>query len=259
MAQTHWRDFFIATNLTDSVPVDIDHPVIYPDDTYPCLRYTIENDVVPLDSAQGKATINVIDAAEIASEGEYAVIYKFDTPSVDVPGCFTVSTGALTIPETINGKKVKIIRSSAFANNPYIKSINFSENLVQICNRAFVNCENIESLNFTRCQKLKEVSYYAFYEYDYDNIVYNSKVTSLILPNCLEYIGGFAFSMFYKVNQFSLPENVKAIDDLAFFRLGFQIADNQGLVDLKLPKSLNALAIYLGSNSASFHLVLLLL
>ncbi len=241
VSQDHWRDFRIATDLTALIPVDVEHPVIYPADDYPCLRYTTESSVVPLDSAQGRTpTVDVIDAAEISSEGEYAVIYKFDTPSVDVPGCFIVSSGTLTIPETIDGKKVKVIKSSAFANNPYIKTINFSKNLVQICNRAFVNCMNISTLNFTLCEKLKEVSYYAFYEYDYDNQqLHNELLTSLRLPDCLEYIGGFAFSMFYNVNDFVLPNNVKAIDDLAFFRLGYSIGDNKGNVELKLPKSLN--------------------
>ena len=242
--QTHWLDFYLATDKIEQIPVDINHPTILPDDTYPCLRYTLESDVVKLDSSgkykDSKCNVTIIDEAEIAADGgEYAVIYKFDTPSVDVPGCFEVSSGTLTIPETIAGKKVKVISSSAFANNPYIKHIHFSENLVQICNRAFVNCTEIRSLDFTKCQHLKEVSYYAFYEYHFSNIIYNDYVTSLILPDCLEYIGGLAFSLFYKVNAFKLPENVKAIDDLAFFRLGFSIKENEGIVDLKLPASLN--------------------
>ena len=237
--QSHWRDFYIATDKTELVPVDIEHPRILPDDTYPCLRYVLSSDTVDLDAAQGRATVKVIDQAEIDQDGEYAIIYKFDTPIRNVPGCFDVASGTLTIPETIANKKVKVIQSSAFANNPYIKSVKFSENLVQICNRAFVNCTNIASLDFSECEKLKEVSYHVFTEYDYDNIIPNRALTSLMLPDCLEYIGGYAFALLYSVNQFKLPNNVKAIDDLAFFRLGFEIADNAGLVDLKLPKSLN--------------------
>lgn len=239
VSQSHWRDFYIATDRTDLIPVDVEHPRILPDDTYPCLRYVVSNSTVKLNAAQERNSINVIDQAEIDAEGEYAIIYKFDTPVRSVPGCFDVSTGALTIPETINGKKVKVIQSSAFANNPYIQKVVFSENLVQICNRAFVNCVNIAELDFSKCTKLKEVSYHVFTEYDYDNIIPNRALTRLILPDCLEYIGGFAFALLYSVNEFKLPENVKAIDDLAFFRLGFEIADNAGIVDLKLPKSLN--------------------
>ena len=237
-SQTHWRDCRIASNNNDKIPVDIDHSIIESDDQYPCLRYSIENTTVPLESAQGRETINVIDTAEIASEGEYAVIYKFDTPSVKVNGCFDPATGALTIPNTVNGKKVKIINESCFANNTDIKSITFNKDLVQICNKAFYNCPNIESISFDLCEKLKEVSYEVFH--NMTESIYNDKVTSLILPDCLEYIGGLSFARFYAVNSFSLPANVKAIDDLAFFRLGYNITDiNEAAVDLVLPNTLN--------------------
>lgn len=234
--QTHWRDEYIADNLTSLIDVDVDHPTIYSDDQYPCLRYTIENSVVKLDSAQDRPTlVDVIPQSEIDAEGEYAVIYKFDTPSETIPGCFNVATGALTIPNTVNGKTVKIIEESAFANNTFIKSIKFNADLVQICNRAFYNCLSIESLDFTSCTKLKEVSYWVFH--DHKAGVVNTHMTSLILPDCLEYIGGYAFGGFYYVNELHLPSNVKAIDDLAFYQLGNKVSTAN--VNLVLPKSLN--------------------
>ena len=234
--QSHWRDQFIADNLTDPIPFDPEHPTIYSDDEYPCLRYTVENTPVKLDAAQSRDTqVYVIDQDEIDAEGEYAVIYKFDTPSETIEGCFTPSTGALIIPNKVNGKTVKIIEESAFANNSNIKSIKFNKDLVQICNRAFYNCLNIESLDFTSCEKLKEVSYWVFH--DHTAGVSNSKVSSLILPDSLEYIGGYAFGEFYNVNELHLPSSLKAIDDLAFYRLGYSIKNAN--VNLVLPKSVN--------------------
>lgn len=235
--QGHWRDRYIATNLNDKIPVDYNHPTIYSDPEYPCLRYAVEKKTVPLESAQGRETINIIDQQEVDDEGEYAVIYKFDTPREPIEGCFEPSTGELTIPDTINGYTVKIIEESAFANNPYIKSVKFNENLVQICNKAFYNSTNIANLDFNSCLKLKEVSYYCFH--DFTASMQNTALTSLILPNCLEYIGGYAFCKFVNVNEFKLPENIKAIDDLAFYRLGFSVGAGNGAVRLKLPKSLN--------------------
>ena len=235
-SQTHWRDCFIANGKTDKIPVDVNQAEIHSDPDYPCLRYSIENTVVKLESAQDKpTTVYVIDQAEINSEGAYAVIDKFDTPSVTVPGCFDIDTGALTIPNTLEGKKVKVISASCFANNTDIRSITFNQDLVQIRNKAFYNCPNIASINFQACQKLKEVSYQVFH--DNTEGVQNELVTSLILPNCLEYIGCYGFCKFYNVNEFSLPNNIKAFDDLAFFRLGYNITNAQ--VDLLLPKSLN--------------------
>ena len=237
VAQTHWHDQYLSDNLTGLVPVDINHPTIYSDPEYPCLRYTTENKTVKLDAAGNKPTkVYVIDQNEVDTEGEYAVIYKFDTPSENVPGCFDPSTGALIIPNTVDGKTVKIIKESAFANNTAIKSITFNKDLVQICNKAFYNCLNIESLDFHLCEKLKEVSYWVFHD---ENVqICNENVTSLILPDCLEYIGGYAFGEFHMVNELHLPSNVKAIDDLAFFQLGANITEAPA-IKVVLPKSLN--------------------
>ena len=231
--QTHWRDKNIATNLTGLIPIEINHPTIHTDDDYPCLRYTIESDPVYLDSANGRRpTVQVIDQTEINNEGSYAVIYKFDTPAETVDGCFNVTTGALTIPNELNGKTVKVIRQSTFANNLAIKSVSFNPGLVQICNKAFYKCSNIESIDFSRCEKLKEISFFCFN--DYSNT--NSKPTSLILPEGLEYVGDYGLAGFTKVNTFSLPSSIKAIADLAFYKLGNSISTPA--VDLVLPKSL---------------------
>lgn len=235
-SQTHWRDQFIADNLTTPIPFDIDHPTIYSDDQYPCLRYTIESNAVKLDAAQDRPTsVYVIPQSEVDDEGDYAVIYKFDTPSENIAGCFNPDTGALIIPNTVNGKTVKIIKESAFANNTHIRSVKFNKDLVQICNRAFYNCLNIESLDFSLCEKLKEVSYWVFH--DHTAGVVNTHVTSLILPDSLEYIGGYAFGGFHYVNELHLPSNLQALDDLAFYQLGFKVTDPQ--VNIVLPKSVN--------------------
>lgn len=235
VSQTHWRDTRISTSSTAVVPIQINHPTIHSDDDYPCFRYTLESTVVLLDSAQNRATqIEVINQTEIDSEGEYAVIYKFDTPSEDL-GCYTVNSGKLTIPDTLNGKIVKVIGAQAFANNLAIKSVTFNANLRQIRNKAFFNCLNIAELDFSLCQRLKEVSYYIFNDGNVSTA--NLFLSSLILPDSLEFIGGYAFSCLYNVNEFSLPSNIKAIDDLAFYRLGFNVIDAK--IDLLLPKSLS--------------------
>ena len=237
VTQSHWRDFRITTSDATKIPIHVNQPSIHTDPAYPCLRYTIENDTVPLDSAQGRTTIDIIDAAEIAAEGSYAVLYKFDTPNEDVANCYDVSDGALTIPNTLGGKTVKIINSSTFANNKAIRSVKFNQGLVQIRNRAFFDCTNIGALDFTLCTKLKEVSYYIFS--DVNESHKNMELTSLLLPPCLEYIGGYAFANLWNVNELVLPTNLKAFDDLAFYRLGYNITAEEADVDLLLPKSLN--------------------
>ena len=237
--QNHWRDKKISSSDTSQYPFDRNQAKIESDDSYPGLRYSISSEVVPLEAAQDKPTqVQVIDQAEITSEGAYAIINKFDTPTVNVPGYFNPATGALTIPNTVNGYTVKIINESCFANNTAIKSVTFNQDLVQIRHKAFYNCPNIESLDFDSCLKLKEVSYEVFH--NMTDSIRNEKLTTLILPDCLEYIGSLAFARFYAVTTFHMSMGVKAIDDLAFFRLGFNITDiNDATVDLVLPKTLN--------------------
>lgn len=235
--QTRWRNLYTATNKESiKIPIEIKHATILFDDEYPCLRYSVVSDAVKLDAAQNRETsVYVIDQAE--AEDKYAVIYKFDTPNETIDNCFDVDTGSLIIPNTINGKTVKVIKQSAFANNLDITSVTFNKDLVQICNQAFLNCSNIASINFNLCKKLKEVSYFVF-QNDNANSV-NDLVTDLVLPDGLEYIGGYAFAKFRNVTNLVLPNSLKAIDDLCFYQVGFNVTEENALVDLVLPKTLN--------------------
>ena len=234
VTQSLWRRKYIATNQTGDIPISIKQPTIHTDEEYPSIRYTVVKDSAKLDSSQDlKDNCQVWVIPENNTE-EYAVIYKFDTPNVS-DGAFDVSNGTLTIPDELGGKKVKIIRSQTFANNTAIKKVIFNKSLVQICNKAFYNCMNIEDLDFHLCEDLIEISYQVFH--DASDSMKDTKLEELILPDCLQYIGGYAFANFTKVNRFCLPANVQAIDDLAFYRLGSAITNAK--VDLTLPKSLN--------------------
>lgn len=244
--QTHWRDKNIASNLTSQYAVEYNHPTISADTLYPCIRYISSTDEVLLDSARNRRpTVTIIDAAENTRDGEYAIIYKFDKPTSTVANCFDVDTGALTIPDELDGKKVKVINTATFKNHDEIKSVKFNKNLVQIKSEAFLNCPNITSLDFSLCEKLKEVSYTVFASEN----VKNSNITSLVLPDCLEYVGDYGFGNLTKVNNFHISSNMKAIADLAFWRMGYEIGDLNGTVDLTLPKSLDDQA----ARSANFY------
>ena len=239
VTQSHWRDKNIATNLTDKYRFVPNQATIHADDTYPCLRYTIENTRRKLDcGVQDQTSVYVIGDANHETVDAYAVLYKFDTPVVDVPGCYTVSTGTLTIPETVDGYPVKVIKEQMFANHTEIKVVNFSANLVQICHEAFYKCSNITTLNFNPCTSLKEVSYKAFN----DLSTKMSKVTSLSLPNCLEYVGDCGFCGFDKVTSFSFTttngsSHLKVIGDAGFRYLGQNAGG--GKFNITIPKSLN--------------------
>ena len=236
VVQSHWRDKYTTSSNNEKYNFETEYQTIIADSSYPCLRYTLENKVVKLDGAQSRSTqITIIDSDEISQDGYYAIIYKFDTPNVTIPGCFDVSTGTLTIPNKLDGKKVKIIRRLAFANNNNIKKVVFNEDLRQIVNRAFYNSLQIKELDFSACTKLLEVSYEVFQS----EKIYNNELEGLNLPDCLEFIGGYAFANFQKCNALHLPNKVRVIDDLAFYGLGRSITAENAAIDLVLPNTLN--------------------
>ena len=241
--QNYWRCRYLASNhnTKDFVDIEYNQSPVETDDNYPCLRYSIENKAVKLDLTykESNCSIYAIDSAEASAES-YISIYKFETPIESVAGCFDVDTGELTIPNEINGIKVKIIKSSAFANNDDIKSVKFNANLRQICNKAFYNCLNISSLDFSDCDNLREISYQVFQPGN-DNAdllknIKNTLLTSLTLPDNLEYIGCYAFANFTNVNSLHIPNNLKLLGDLAFYNLGNSIKNPN--VDVVLPNTL---------------------
>ena len=54
----------------------------------------------------------------------------------------------IVIPEKINGIRVSAIYNNAFANNKKIKSVCFPDSLFSIGEYAFLNCENLSSVQF---------------------------------------------------------------------------------------------------------------
>lgn len=233
--QTHWRDKNIANGLTSVYTVIHNHPEIDTSPEYPNLHYSLVSTPEKLDCTYDKnvCQIYAIDQATITADGgSYAVINGFDTP-METNGCFDISNGTLTIPETIDGHPVRAIDLLAFAYNLDIHHVVFSANLMQIRHHAFYRCTNIETLTFTSCTSLREVSYQVFQDKSFTN----PNVKSLLLPDCLEFVGDYAFANFNKVENFHLSMGMRAIGDCAFYAVGMN-ADKSD-VDLVLPYTLN--------------------
>ncbi len=253
VTQSYWRNKNIdhSTDSSYKYSFATKHSRIVPDEDYPCFRYAIENKAVKLDSSgkySSKCTVYAIPSSEATSQ--YACIYKFDVPGETIYSkvdpsikIYDKDTGELTLPNTLGGKTLKVIKESAFAQVPEITRVKFNTDLVQICRKAFFNCVNIgkngdtdaaPALDFSACTKLVEVSMTCFQDYTIEN----KYVTRIILPNCLQYLGDHSFANFVKVNKLVLPNNLQAMADLCFFRLGRSITDDPA-IDLILPKSLN--------------------
>lgn len=237
----YWRRKRLESNNTAIYKIIEDHIVILQSNEYPGLKYTIEDVDRYLDCSQSSNSILVVDG----SKGKYAVTYQWVAPSINVPNYWNPTTGALEIPGslTIDGHEypLKVINVETFKNKPQIKSVKFNSGLVQICRRAFVQSDQITSLDFTDCDTLIEISNSVFNECGEGTT--NEFVTSLTLPNSVQYIGSYAFYAFRKVSHLSFkvhddqPGSLKVLGGYSFGRLGeFYKAPT---VDVVLPCTLD--------------------
>lgn len=240
---TYWRRVFLDTSKTDIYPIDTTtHVVIYQTDNYPGLRYTIQSSAIYLDcQTKNPKTIKIDNGGS-----DYAVVYQWEPPTTTIPNYYNVDTGALTIPGELryngNDYPLKIIQAETFRGKTEITSVKFCDGIVQICFRAFYGCTNISSLDFTECTTLKEIGNCLFTDIA-TNSVEMTKVTSLTIPNTVEYIGKYAFYNFVNLSSLSFktvesdPSNIKVLGGYAFGNVGRN--HRTALIDVELPCSLS--------------------
>ena len=241
-----WRRVSLSSGNTDVYPIEGDHIVIYQSNEYPGLKYTIENIDRYLDchrdNTPASQKIMVIDH----TDGKYAVIYSWSAPVITVPNYYNVSTKALEIPGEIEFDgvtyPVKVINRETFANKAEdIRSVKFNNGLVQICRRAFYKDNLITNLDFSECDTLVEISNDIFNHVSSGTV--NNVMTSLTLPNSLEYLGKYAFYGFRYIEHLSFKThadqsgNLKVLGGYCFARLAekYQTAK----IDVTLPCTLN--------------------
>ena len=254
---SHWRDVTLNTTNSDVYPfLDMGQSKIIQSSDYPGIIYSVETDDVYLDSSVGGGKTTTVKVIE--NSAAYIKINRFETPFATQEGYYDTGTGTLTIPNEIDGKKVKIIGSNAFVNHTDLRSIVFNADLVQIQHWAFNGCTNIASLNFRACQALKEISYEVFQkignttqwqnEPPSNTQVYNTNLHSITLPNCLEYIGDAAFYNFPMLEEGisfktepTQPASLKMIGDYAFavYRNNNSYQTHTTLISIELPNTLN--------------------
>ena len=254
---SHWRDVNLTTTNNNVYPfLPMGQSKIIQSTDYPGLIYSVETDDVFLDSSVGGGNTTTIKVIE--NSAPYIKINQFKTPFATQAGYYDTGTNTLTIPNTIDGKPVKVISTNAFVNHTELQHIIFNQNLVQIQHWAFYGCTSIASLNFNACESLKEISYEVFQkignttvtqnEPPAANQVYNENLHHLALPNCLEYIGDAAFYNFpmleegisFKTNT-NESSSLKLIGDFAFavYRNTTAYKTHSTYISIELPNSLN--------------------
>ena len=214
----NWRRRYIATSRNNSsdddgdvghlIKVNLNKTPVREDERYPGLQYSIV-EITAQQTVLLDVNVGASEATEvilIQGPKKYAVIDGFTAPIGDKPGYY--EGGVLELPNKVvdpddeNSNEeydVLIISRRAFVNHTELTGVSFNENLIQICREAFLGCTSIVSLDFMKCQKLREISHKAFQDL--------TALTAINLPYCLEYIGDYAFNNCGNVSQLTFSAN----------------------------------------------------
>nr|MDE6149363.1 leucine-rich repeat protein [Ruminococcus sp.] len=122
------------------------------------------------------------------------------------------SASSLSIPSTVNGKKVTHIGPCAFMNCKSLTSVTIPNGVTDIDYAAFIGCTSLKSVKIPA--SVKNISSYAFYS------CFNLK--NITLPTNVKSVGELAFGDCWSLSSISIPKSVSDIGDLAF---GYQISD----------------------------------
>ena len=165
-----------------------------------------------------------------------------DDGTIEITDCDTSVSGELTIPDTIEGKKVTSIGSGAFEWCSSLTNITIPNSVTSIGSGAFNGCSSLTNITipnsvtsigygaFISCSSLtninveKENSSYS----SIDGILFNKtqtliikypgekKGTSYEIPNGVTSIGVFAFGNCSRLTNITIPDSVTSIGDEAF-------------------------------------------
>ncbi len=116
------------------------------------------------------------------------------------------SAQVLTVPETMDGKRVTDIGDSAFARSSSLTEINLPSGVTSIGSSAFESCFNLAKINFPT--GLSSIGEFAFQTC--------SSLTEISLPTGVTSIGKSAFQSCGSLKKISLPDGLTSIGDWTF-------------------------------------------
>lgn len=249
---TIYRKKHVATNMdnaiNDYVPIRETQSQITMDDDHLGFVYFKQRVAIKYNGTANGVSSKVLESPNT----DYITIFRWENPGEDTND-YNNTTKVLTIPEEIDGCKVKVISEQAFVNDPDLEGIIFNSELVQICRQAFKGCSKLATIDFSACTHLKEIGHEAFNP----NGQNNAFTGTINIPQCVWYIGNSAFENFRKATGLTFNENytqLKSIGNYAFKYLGYSApAQYKGTLDLVIPKSMSDGAVYEITPEGSFE------
>ena len=125
-----------------------------------------------------------------------------------------IENNQITIPSTINGKKIEEIYSNVFSdfefNNDKLITLNIPSTIIKIHDNAFSNCNFIEKVVFDSASKLEEINEGVF--------SYCTNLKEIVFPTTLKKIEKDSFLECKSLTEIILPKTIKFISALAFYK-----------------------------------------
>jgi|GEM_PF-6725152 len=119
---------------------------------------------------------------------------------------------SIEIPETINGKNVTRIGTSAFVYKQSIECIKIPDSVTSVGAHAFESCSGLKTVHLSR--NLESIEEYAFFACN--------KLENITLPETLKKLGDVAFSNCTSLTYINIPDSITEMGEGVFYFSGIK-------------------------------------
>ena len=172
---------------------------------------------LPVSAAEVESNTSAVSSDENFISGDYEYTF-LDDGTVEISK-YIGSDKEITIPDTIDGKKVTSIGTCVFENCIGLESITIPENITNIEHIAFFDCTNLESINVDVNNNIYSSIDGVLFNKEQDKIIFfpYNKSDSYEIPDSITSIGDMAFFGCYNLTNIIIPDSVTSIGNMAFY------------------------------------------
>ena len=195
-----------------------------------CALVLVFSSAAALPEGFAKTGSAITASAETYGDYEYTVL---DDGTVKI-GAYIGSDEEVTIPSTIDGKKVTSIGEWAFSDCTSLASVTIPNSVTSIGARAFSNCTSLTSVTIP--DSVTSIEDYVFCDC--------TSLTSINIPNSVTDIGMGAFYNCKGFTSVTIPDSVTSIGYGAF-------SDCTSLISVTIPNSVTSIGEWAFSDCTS--------